>query len=70
MKKLRMNFINSNEKKTTFTYTNCHQQLSAEQVQEAMATIANLKLISTQGVLQYETPESANYIETIVTGIF
>ncbi|MGX7030410.1 DUF2922 domain-containing protein [Vagococcus zengguangii] len=69
MKKLRMNFISANDKKTTFTYTNCHQELSADQVQAAMDSISQLKLISANGVLQYETPESANYIETIVTDI-
>ncbi|MGX6962314.1 DUF2922 domain-containing protein [Vagococcus xieshaowenii] len=70
MKKLRMNFTNAEETISTLTYANCHQNLTAEEIQEAMATIAELKLISKGGILQYEIPQSANYIETTVTEIF
>lgn len=70
MKKLRMVFLNEDGKKVTFNQANCHQELTGDAVKGFMTGVAALKLISKDGVLQYETPQSADYVETIVTKLF
>ena len=70
MQKLRMVFLNAAGKKVTFNQKNCHQELTGEVVKGFMDGVAALKLISKDGILQYESPQSADYVETIVTELF
>jgi hypothetical protein len=62
--------LNGKNKKTSVTLGDAVDNLTAEQVRGAMATIAQANVFEKDGVKNYVTPQSVSYIERTVSDIF
>ncbi|MGX6971063.1 DUF2922 domain-containing protein [Vagococcus bubulae] len=70
MKKLNLTFLNEDNKKATLVPKVARQDLTKDEVKEAMDIIATLALFESNGKKLYVTPRSAHYSETIITELF
>ena len=69
-KTLRLNFNNAEGKSTAITVPNAIDNLSTEQVKDAMTKISNANVFEKDGTAMYVQPVAANYIERTVTPVF
>ncbi|MGX7352804.1 hypothetical protein RU97_GL002633 [Enterococcus canis] len=70
MKKLKMTFMNAANKKHTLTPTLADPNLSAEVVRENMTALTALGIFEKDSIAQFQTVDSAKYVETITTELF
>lgn len=70
MKKLNLNFLNEENKKTTLVPKVANQELTKDEVKDAMMAISALGIFEANGKQLYVTPKSAHYSETIITELF
>ena len=68
-KTLKLTFLNGEKKKNSITL-GIVDNLTEEQVRQAMNTIASANVFEKDGVAYYETPVSASYVERTVSDIF
>lgn len=57
-------------RKTVLRWGDALDNLTEEQVRQAMNTIASANVFEKDGVAYYETPQSASYVERTVSDIF
>ena len=57
-------------KRTVLRWGDALDNLTEEQVRQAMNTIASANVFEKDGVAYYETPQSASYVERTVSDIF
>ena len=69
-KTLKLTFLNGEKKKNSITLGDAVDNLTEEQVRQAMNTIASANVFEEEGVAYYETPQSASYVERTVSDIF
>ncbi|RHX81116.1 DUF2922 domain-containing protein [Lactobacillus helveticus] len=69
-KTLKFPFLNGEKKKNSITLGDAVDNLTEEQVRQAMNTIASANVFEKDGVAYYETPQSASYVERTVSDIF
>ena len=67
---LKLTFLNGEKKKNSITLGDSLDNLTEEQVRQAMNTIASANVFEKDGVAYYETPQSASYVERTVSDIF
>ncbi|MGX4686664.1 DUF2922 domain-containing protein [Vagococcus sp. JNUCC 83] len=70
MKKLNLTFLNEDNKKATLVPKVANQNLSKDEVKDAMTAISALEIFEAKGKQLYVTPTSAHYSETIITELF
>lgn len=69
-KTLKLNFINSEEKKSALSIPDAALDLTKEEVQKAMNLIAQENVFNRNGVDLYQIPDRAQYVERNVTTVF
>ncbi|PEG86231.1 MULTISPECIES: DUF2922 domain-containing protein [unclassified Lactobacillus] len=69
-KTLKLTFLNGEKKKNSITLADAVDNLTEEQVRQAMNTIASVNVFEKDGVAYYETSQSASYVERTVSDIF
>lgn len=69
-KTLRMNFIAGDGKKKNISLANPAEGLKSTEVQAQMGKISDAHVFEKAGVDLYNVPDSADYIERVVTNIF
>ncbi len=69
-KVLRLTFLNGEKKKTNLTVAEAADNLDAETVRSVMQKIADAAVFEKDQVDIYKTPQSAAYVERVVTDIF
>lgn len=57
-------------RRTVLRWGDALDNLTEEQVRQAMNTIASVNVFEKDGVVYYETPQSASYVERTVSDIF
>ena len=57
-------------RRTVLRWGDAVDNLTEEQVRQAMNTIASANVFQKDGVAYYETPQSASYVERTVSDIF
>lgn len=57
-------------RRTVLRWEDAVDNLTEEQVRQAMNTIASANVFEKDGVAYYETPQSASYVERTVSDIF
>ena len=57
-------------RRTVLRWGDALDNLTEEQVRQAMNTIASANVFEKDGVAYYETPQSASYVERTVSDIF
>lgn len=57
-------------RRTVLRWGDAIDNLTEEQVRQAMNTIASANVFEKDGVAYYETPQSASYVERTVSDIF
>ena len=70
MKKLQLTFLDGAAKRHSWVAVTAHEDLSAEQVREAMDRMVALHLFEKDGVPLFKEPVTAKYVETIETVLF
>lgn len=58
------------KRRRTVLHWDALDNLTEEQVRQAMNTIASANVFQKDGVAYYETPQSASYVERTVSDIF
>ena len=66
---LRLTFKNSEGKKTNLTITN-PAQLDETAIKAEMGSIAQADIFEKEGVILYQEPQSASYVERTVNTVF
>lgn len=69
-KTLQLVFLNEKGKRASLNLPDAAAQLVATTVEQAMDTIASANIFAKEGVDTYRVPQSASYIERIVTSLF
>lgn len=69
-KVLRLTFLNGEKKKVNLTVADARQDLDATALRTAMQKIADASVFEKDQVDIYKTPQSAAYVERVVTDIF
>lgn len=69
-KTLQLVFLNGKNKKTNLTVQQAADDLDSATVKAAMNTIAEADAFAKEGVDLYQVPQSASYIERVVTNLF
>lgn len=69
-KTLKLTFTNSEGKKTNLTLASPKEDLQPDDVRGAMKKISEAHAFENEGVVIYNSPQSAAYIERHVTSIF
>ncbi|HLQ39419.1 MAG TPA: DUF2922 domain-containing protein [Tetragenococcus sp.] len=70
MKKLHLTFLNAEGKTHNLIPTVAAQDLSAQEVKEAMDQLCDLAIFDKEGVKLYQSASAAKYVETIETPLF
>ncbi|RHX79881.1 DUF2922 domain-containing protein [Lactobacillus helveticus] len=69
-KTLKLTFLNGEKKKNSITLADAVDNLTEDQLRQAMNTIASANVFEKDGVAYYKTPVSASYVERTVTDVF
>ena len=69
-KTLQLVFLNGKAKKVNLTVQNAADDLDSETVKTAMTTITQADAFAKEGVDLYQVPQSASYVERVVTNLF
>lgn len=69
-KTLRLTFLSEEKKKKSMTLANAAEDLTADEVRAAMDTIVQANVFEKDGVVLYQVPNSAEYIERTVNTLF
>ena len=69
-KTLQLVFLNGDDKKVTLALQDAADHLTSVEVKAAMKTIAEADAFAKDGVDVYKIPQSASYVERVVTNLF
>ena len=69
-KNLQLVFLNGDDKKVTLALPDAADHLTSLEVKTAMKTIADADAFAKDGVDVYKIPQSASYVERVVTNLF
>ena len=69
-KTLQLVFLNGDDKKVTLALPDAADHLTSLEVKTAMKTIADADAFAKDGVDVYKIPQSASYVERVVTNLF
>lgn len=69
-KTLKLNFTDGNNKNTSITLTAAKENLTEQEVKNAMQKISSASVFNKKGVDLYANVKSASYVERDVTPIF
>ena len=69
-KTLKLTFLNSKNKKTNLSVANPLENLDEQSVRKAMDVISGANIFEKEEVDMYKTPQSAQYVERVVTDVF
>lgn len=69
-KTLQLVFLNGDDKKVTLALSDAADHLTSVEVKTAMKTIAEADAFAKDGVDVYKIPQSASYVERMVTSLF
>lgn len=69
-KNLQLVFLNGDDKKVTLALPDAADHLTSLEVKTAMKTIADADAFAKDGVDVYKIPQSASYVELVVTNLF
>lgn len=69
-KTLKLTFLNGKNKKTNLSVANPLENLDEQAVRKAMDVISGANIFGKEEVDMYKTPQSAQYVERVVTDVF
>ncbi len=69
-KTLKLTFLNSKNKKTNLSVANPLENLDEQAVRKAMNVISGANIFEKEEVDMYKIPQSAQYVERVVTDVF
>ncbi|QLL67509.1 DUF2922 family protein [Lactobacillus johnsonii] len=69
-KTLRLTFKNAKDKKVNLSLADAAEDLTAEEVKNAMNEMCEANIFAKEEVDQYQVPLSAQYVERTVTSVF